>query len=250
MIFVYYHGSYCSLENYSIKKGMKAMDAAFPQIRGSAKDIVYQTLHYNILHLKLKPGTKMSEKEVSEEFQVSRTPVREVFVRLYQDQLVEIYPQRGTYVSLINLNHLEEGRFARETLEKAVIEKACGNLSKNDLLNIEYNLASQEVCYKNRNHLHMLRLDEEFHGTIFKTCKKEQTWSMIRQLNNDFYRVRVLRLSHDFHWERILSQHYAIAEAIKNNNSAKAVSIVENHLRMVIVEKEELKKQFPDYFTE
>lgn len=226
------------------------MDAAFPQVRGSVKDIVYQTLRHNILHLKLKPGTKMSEKEVSEKFQVSRTPVREVFVRLFQDQLVKIYPQRGTYVSLINLHKLEEGRFVREILEKAVIEKACGNLSKNDLLHLEYNLASQEVCCKNQDYLHMLRLDEKFHGTIFRACKKEQTWSMISQLNNDFYRVRVLRLSHDFSWDKIFSQHYAIAEAIKNNDPAKAVSTAESHLRMIIVEKDELKKDFPDYFTE
>ena len=53
-----------------------------------------------ILCLELKPDEN-AEQEVSDEFQVSRTPVREVFVQLLQDELVEIYPQRGT-MSLIN----------------------------------------------------------------------------------------------------------------------------------------------------
>lgn len=226
------------------------MDAVFPQSKGSARDEVYQKLRHDILHLKLKPGTKMSEKEVSEVFNVSRTPVREVFVRLFQNQLVEIYPQRGTYVSLINLHHLEEGRFVRETLEKAVIALASGSLSKDDLFHLESNLAGQEVCRKNRNFLRMLSLDEEFHRTIFRACGKARTWSMINQLNSDFYRIRILRLSHDFKWDKILAQHYAIVDALKHNDPDTAVHIVESHLRMVIVEKDELKMQFPNYFTD
>ncbi len=221
-----------------------------PQNRGSARDFVYETLRYSILHLKLKPGTKMSEQDVSDQFQVSRTPIREVFVRLFQEELVEIYPQRGTYVSLINLRHLEEGRFVRETMEKAVIREAAGELSKSDLFKLESNLAAQEVCRKNRNYFRMLALDDEFHATIFRACGMERTWSTVQQLNNDFYRVRVLRLAHDFRWDTILSQHYAIFEALKNGEGDRAEGITQDHLRMVIVEKDELKLEYPDYFVD
>ena len=52
-------------------------------------------------------------------------------VRLFQDGLVEIYPQRGTYVSLINLAHVDEGRFVRSIRESDRTE-ACGKLTKDD----------------------------------------------------------------------------------------------------------------------
>lgn len=221
-----------------------------PKGRGSARNFVYQTLRYNILHLDLKPGTKMSEQEVSDEFQVSRTPVREVFVHLFQDGLVEIYPQRGTYVSLINLRHLEEGRFVRELVEKAVIREAVGRLSKHDVFNLEANLAAQEISCRNKNYLQMLALDDEFHATIFRACGKERTWEMVNQLNYDFFRVRVLRLSHDFKWDKILKQHHVIFEALKSGDQDVAEEVMGDHLRMVIVEKDELRSEYPDYFVD
>ncbi|NMB19951.1 MAG: GntR family transcriptional regulator [Firmicutes bacterium] len=218
--------------------------------RGSARDYVYETLLTSILHLELKPGTKMSEQEISEEFQVSRTPVREVFVHLLQDGLVDIYPQRGTYVSLIDLKGLEEGRFVRELLETAVIQEAAGRLGKDDIFQLESNLAAQEISYRNKNYLQMLSLDDAFHATIFSACGKERTWNLIQQLNYDFLRVRVLRLSHDFRWDKILAHHHAIFDALKKGDSEGCKNLMGEHLRLVIVEKEGLTSDFPEYFAD
>lgn len=191
----------------------------------------------------------MSEQEVSEEYRVSRTPIREVFMYLLQDELVEIYPQRGTYVSLINLKHLEEGRFVRELLEKAVIREAAGCLSKDDLFRLETNLAAQQISCRDKDFLRMLALDDDFHATIFRACEKDRTWSAINQLNHDFFRARVLRLSHDFKWDRIVEQHHTIFRALKKGDKDLAEQVISEHLRMVIMEKEELRTQYPDYFV-
>ncbi|HHT90664.1 MAG: GntR family transcriptional regulator [Bacillota bacterium] len=242
---VYYHGS-VSLGAIPI------LDLARPHGKGrrSAREYLYQTLRAKILCLELKPGTKMPEQEVSDEFQVSRTPVREVFVQLLQDELVEIYPQRGTYVSLINLKHLEEGRFVRELVEKVVIREAAGRLSKDDLFELETNLASQKISYRERNYLQMLALDDAFHGAIFRACGRGRSWAMVQKLGYDFIRVRVLRLSHDFHWDKILWQHQLIFKALKDGDSQEAARIMGEHLQMVIVEKEQLTEEYPEYFAE
>ncbi len=192
----------------------------------------------------------MSEQEVSEIFQVSRTPVREVFMHLERDGLVEVLPQRGTYVSLINLQHLEEGRFVRELLERAVIQEAAGTLSREDMFALESNLASQEISYRNRDYFRMLALDNDFHATIFRACGRTRTWEAINRLGYDFFRARVLRLSHDFRWDKIVEQHYAIFESLKKADGEGAEQIMAKHLRMVIVEREGLKLQYPDYFAD
>lgn len=181
---------------------------------------------------------------------MSRTPVREVFVHLHQDGLVDIYPQRGTYVSLINLKAVEEGRWVREIMEKEIMEDAAGHLTEEDVYKLESNLAAQEVCCRSRNYLEMLALDDEFHATIFRACGKERTYEMVKQLNIDFYRVRVLRLSHDLRWEQILSQHKEILQALKDGRGEAAKKIMSDHLRMIIVEKDALMAEYPEYFVE
>lgn len=51
-------------------------------VKGSTRDYTYQLLRKRILHLQLEPGTKISEKEIADELNVSRTPVREAFMKL------------------------------------------------------------------------------------------------------------------------------------------------------------------------
>ena len=83
----------------------------------SARDQVYYWLKEDIMKFRLIPGTHISEKEISGKYEVSRTPVREAFLQLAKEGLLEIYPQKGTRVSLIDLDLVEEARFMRENLD-------------------------------------------------------------------------------------------------------------------------------------
>ena len=78
----------------------------------------YRVLKENIMRLNLKPGESISEIELSEALDVSRTPVREAIVKLSEEKLVDVFPQRGSFVSKINLNLVEEAVFLRELCEK------------------------------------------------------------------------------------------------------------------------------------
>ncbi len=62
-------------------------------------ETVYAVLRKNIINLTLAPGTLISETDVAERLSVSRTPVREAFIRLSHEALVSIFPQKGTFVS-------------------------------------------------------------------------------------------------------------------------------------------------------
>lgn len=65
----------------------------------TVREYAYRVLYQNIMTLKLPPGTAMSEQELSGVLNVSRTPVREAFIRLAEKGLLEVLPQRGTFVS-------------------------------------------------------------------------------------------------------------------------------------------------------
>ena len=91
----------------------------------SKKEYAYRILKENIMSLELKPGELLSEVELSEKLNISRTPIREVIMRLKNEHLIEVKPQSGTYVSLIDLNLIEEAIFMRFALEEKVLKEAC-----------------------------------------------------------------------------------------------------------------------------
>lgn len=126
------------------------MNIDFKNQNLSTREQVYNMLKDQILSLKLPPGTNISEKEISIQFNVSRTPVRESFLKLSQEGLLSIYPQRGTFVSLIDLNLVEEARFMREHLEKAVIRLACQEFSEELINDLDMNLSMQKICVKKK----------------------------------------------------------------------------------------------------
>ena len=215
---------------------------------GSTRDHIYSLLKEEILKFRLLPGDKISEKEISDKFKVSRTPVRESFIQLSQEGLLDIYPQKGTCVSLIDLNLVEEGRFMREHLEIAVIQLACEVFPQEKLFSLEMNLKMQEMCMQEKNYEKLFQLDEEFHQTIFDGCKKGSIWYVIQNMNMHFKRLRMLRLATNLNWGGIYNQHVLIVEAIRNKKPEVAVKMMKEHLTMVIFDQETLRKEYPTYF--
>ncbi|TCK93488.1 GntR family transcriptional regulator [Natranaerovirga hydrolytica] len=214
----------------------------------SVSEYVYEVIKNNIVSFNVKPGERISENEISERLDVSRTPVRETFIKLAQEDLVYVLPQRGTYVSYIDLDQVEEARFIRESLEKSVIELATQTFSETGIMLLEQNLEKQRNKIKNKAYGGFLELDEEFHRLIFKECKKERTWSVIQQVNSQYKRVRVLSFIANINWEQTIDQHKNIIKAIKNKDNNLAQKVMKEHLNKLIIEKIELKKQYPEYF--
>lgn len=214
----------------------------------STRDVVYFTLKQLILSLKMPPGTAISEKEISLEFQVSRTPVRESFVRLAQEGLLEVYPQRGTYVSLIQVDLVEEARFMREQLERAVIRLACENFPNEHMVALEQNLAWQQECRVKPDDERMFQLDEEFHSTLFAGCNKSNTWTVIQQMNVHLNRSRMLRLSSDHQWDHLIEQHRSMVKAIQQHDADTAERLMQEHLHLTVTDLAVLQDTYPSYF--
>jgi DNA-binding GntR family transcriptional regulator len=214
----------------------------------STRDAVYLQLRDQILTLELPPGTPLSENETSLLFQVSRTPVRESFLRLAQEGLVQVLPQRGTFVSLIDTELVEEGRFMREQLERSVIRLACGQFPEEALALLELNLQQQKASMMKQDDKHMFELDEAFHRIIFEGCRKTNTWSVIQQMNAHLNRSRMLRLVDDHNWQHLYEQHRQMAEAIKSGEAEMAEQLMKEHLSLNITDQAVLKEKYPNYY--
>lgn len=216
----------------------------------STREYVCRLLRTNILDLRLKPGSALSEKDIADRLQVSRTPVREAFIRLAQENYLDVVPQKGTYVSLIDPEQVNEARFCRESLEKAVIVLACTSFPKEGLLQMQSLITLQALCIEEKNYVRFLELDEEMHGTIFSGCKKARIWTVIQQMNTHYNRVRMLNLLFGYDWQLLLEQHREVFAAIRGNNPQAGAAVMALHLERVAFDVTKLQNQFGHFFKQ
>ena len=182
----------------------------------TGKDYVYRVLKDNIMSLELKPGELLSESELAKKLNVSRTPIREVLIKLKSEKLIEVKPQAGTYVSLIDWNLIEEAIFIRYNLEREALKEACQNFSGDILMEMEKCLFAQKlVAQKGDNLLEFHNLDKEFHKLLFVGINKSNVWESICNISTHYNRMRLLaekKLNKEF----LVDQHITYLEIIKN----------------------------------
>ncbi len=213
----------------------------------TAREYALRAITENIKSADLEPGQAISENEISAFLGVSRTPVRESIQELHKAALIEIYPQKGSYVSLINSQYVEEAVFLRKVLDIAVIEEACDMATEEDIKLLEENVALQEFYLEKDNTEKIFELDNEFHRMIYVTAKKETIHNMRQMIMIHFDRVRTLSML-TVKDKKIVGDHRLMLEAIKEKDKEKAKEIVEKHLNRYRLDQEELIKTFPQYF--
>ena len=220
----------------------------FPQ--ESTREYVYRFLKINIMNLHFEPGSALSEKEIALLLNVSRTPVREAFIQLSHAYLLDILPQKGTYVSLIDVENVEESKFLRETLEKAIIKIACKEFPNEKIFELQSVLTLQELCLQEKQYAKFYELDETFHSTIFEGCRKTRIWFMIQQMHTHYNRVRRLNITGGHKLESLLEQHKDILRAIREKDVELGKAAIDLHLNKVKFDVAELADHYPHYFKQ
>ena len=219
------------------------------EARETVREYAYRVLYQNIMTMRLVPGTAMSEQELSTILQVSRTPVREAFIRLSQKGLLEILPQRGTFVSKINTDQLSEFRFLRVTLETAIIRLACTAFSPSWLMKLQACLQEQAQLVESKDSEAFFKSDNTMHEILYAGCNKSHIWHIVQDANVDYLRARMLNVTGVKEQIQMLyNQHCAIVEAVMRHDEAQGVAVMTAHINKVIGDVEVLKKQYPDYF--
>ncbi|MBR4631110.1 MAG: GntR family transcriptional regulator [Treponema sp.] len=215
----------------------------------SVQSAVYNALKNNIMTLQMKPGTVMSTQEVAKKLDVSRTPVREAFIQLQRDGLVNIFPQKETIVSRIDLSKVEQERFIRESLECANLELVVEKFTRKDISELELNIERQHSTISACDYNSLLTLDNEFHHYLFKITEQKLAWEMISSTSNHYSRIRLITVwNKDIMMETIL-QHQKILSAIQEKDAEYAKITVKAHLHQLENQIGKLIQEYPDYFV-
>jgi len=208
---------------------------------GRLADQVFERLLDDIVSGRLAPGTPLSELELCDRLGVSRTPVREALIKLADVNLIQIFPQRGTFVAPISAEAFSHAQFIREHLECALVAEAVRYIDATSLRDLNDILARQEAAATRASPGEFYELDEAFHRAIARLSRRVEVWQVIRQTKIHFDRIRHLTLRADTSQiPMLIEQHREILDGLANCNEAQAVAAMRRHLREVFRHAEQI----------
>jgi DNA-binding GntR family transcriptional regulator len=193
---------------------------------------IYRMLHEFIVTLRLLPNQLLSINEVAECLGISKTPVREAFIRLAEDGLVTIVPKKGTFVAPIDIRKAFEGYFIRISLESACAAALAGQASKDALSVLSAELAKQKRCVDAGDNDGFFILDNRYHAVMFEVAGLGNTRRLVDSAKAEVDRVKGLKSVYRFcRPERALyDEHVGVFEAIADGDAARARSLTRSHL--------------------
>ena len=215
--------------------------------RETGREYALRVLKENIVMLELEPGSRISENELAAEIGVSRTPIREALIELSKSKIVKIYPQKGSYVSLIDWELVEEALFMRLTLEKAVVRLACQGVTDEKMQELEKNVKLQKFYIDNNEAGELLELDNQFHKELFAITNKIHIYRLMSGMMLHFDRLRALRTK-AIDQQYVIADHLKILEAIKNKKPMDGEMAMERHLTRHIIDEKIVMEKYPQYF--
>lgn len=216
----------------------------------SVQEMVYRTLRDKIVSMELKPGTIISTQEIADSMSVSRTPVREAFIRLQREELLDVAPQRSTMVSKINMDRVYQERFIREALEIEAMQKFV-EVATAELLNrMRRNIEKQYAAIAEQRYIDFLELDNAFHQAAFTETHEDLGRSIVQQMNGHYDRIRLISAWEGQIVSAAMQEHERYVDYIERKDTARARKLLRTHLQALRVQEEILLTNWSEYFSD
>ena len=196
----------------------------------SATDRAYDHTKGRVLDGTYSGGALITEGEVSEAVGVSRTPVREAFLRLQAEGLLRLYPKRGALVVPVSAQEIDDVMETRGMIERFAAEKVIGSGRHREVgAQLREALATQRKLRKSPEPF--TEADREFHGLLVAATGNRVLVDLYAALRDRQLRMGVTALARDpQRLDRILEEHAALADALATGRLDDAIACVTHHL--------------------
>ncbi|MDR5906500.1 GntR family transcriptional regulator [Franzmannia qiaohouensis] len=179
----------------------------------------------------LAPGSRVPEKQLCEQFGVSRTPLREALKVLAYEGFVELLPNRGARVAKLTRAALKNTFEVMQNLEALAGELAGERITEQELTNIEALHYQMLAHYKNGNMQEYLLANQQIHEAIVIASQNDVLIDVYKNLNHRVRRVRfTAELTNDY-WSIAVAEHEAMIDALRARDGNALSSILRQHLK-------------------
>lgn len=200
----------------------------------SLKQQIYYFLKEDIINQRYNGEAILNERKISEELNVSRTPVREALKALESENWVEYIPYKGVIVKKMGIKDLENIFQIRMVLELLTVELAMEN-AKSEFIEL------LEECHKKQQYVLMknnpqkkevfISLDVEFHGVLLEMAGNDLLTVMIGQIRDKIWRFGMNAIFNgDYRYNETLEEHLAILLAMRTGDVEVAKEKMKYHI--------------------
>ena len=196
----------------------------------SAADQAYVHTKQRILDGEYAQGRLIGEGEVSDAVGVSRTPVREAFLRLEAEGMLQLYPKRGALVVPISAADVEDVMETRQLLERFAVTRVI-ELELELSARLEEVIAAQERHAAAGDAVAFVDADREFHRVFVAATGNAIVIRTHDSLRDQQNRMGLAAMSAGSdRMQRILDQHREIVDAVERRDADAAASLIDRHL--------------------
>jgi DNA-binding GntR family transcriptional regulator len=199
--------------------------------RDTLSQKVYKALKTDIIRGVFQPGDALTEKLLAKRYKGSRTPIREAAVRLQQERLLRIVPNRGYFVTQITMQDLNELYEYRTAVECACAELAAGKDLDPRLMDTLNRLAQTPYDTNDRaSCMSFIEADTLFHVCIARLSRNQMLVRAVTDARYQMERVMYAALDIGYYGELPVSEHRDILQAIERRDPESARKHMQAHI--------------------
>ena len=198
--------------------------------RGLLADRAYRALRDRLVTLRIPPGSPIDEDAVGRELKMGRTPVREAIKRLALENLVTVFPRRGTFASEINITDLAHISDVRVQLEGHAAYRAAERITDSQRAALAGLLAELDIRRGDEDLEALMELDTTVHRFIYHCAGNpflEETLGRYLNLSLRIWYLVIDRLPHLF---ARVHEHEEVLRAIEAGQAERAREILTQHI--------------------
>ncbi|MBM3538783.1 MAG: GntR family transcriptional regulator [Alphaproteobacteria bacterium] len=196
----------------------------------SLTEMVADEVRTRIIDGRIRLGAGLSEQSLAAELGISKTPVREALLQLKQEGLVQVQPQRGTYVFRLESDQVTQISELREVLELAAARAALQRNAEVLAARMAELLEGMRKAYERDDRVAYRRLDGDYHDAIIDLCGNDYIRTAYRQISFCIAALRS-RLSNEVQLNKAsLADHREMLRLVKQRDGAALARLMRAHI--------------------
>lgn len=193
---------------------------------------LFSNLRKDILQGKLRQGEKLTEQQICDEYNVSRTPVREAFRQLELEGFIETIPNRGAFVVGFSSQDIQDMYELRKSYEVLAVKWAIERITKEEYEKLEEAFEFMEFYTQKKDMEKMLNINMNFHELIYRASHNRMLYHILSSYQLYIKQSRTQSRSDvsSGYLDEILAEHRAIFESFKSKDVEAGIAAVSRHL--------------------